>query len=223
MNGDDSWLHPEVSVEEKFTHIVQEIIRLIVDKQDFPSVNNIYADSMDRQANLTKYFEALYGINPKIIFIGEAPGVHGCSLTGIPFTSERILRQGRLERHFPGTNFHVEGNSYEGSANYFWEIIDLMVSPPILWNVFPLHPFKMENGVMKNRTPKIAEKKWGHTILQLIIELFPNIRIVSVGNSAKDTCLKLSIDTADHIIHPAYHAKEFREQMRSYYIGLDSI
>ncbi|AIQ11418.1 uracil-DNA glycosylase [Paenibacillus durus] len=215
----DSWLHLEVAEEENFNKKVHALIRSIASKQDFPSVNNFYAESVHCRTNLAKYFNALFWSKPKVIFIGEAPGVRGCALTGTPFTSERILRGGRLNRHFPRTSFYVEGNSYEGSAHYFWETIDLMTAPPVLWNVFPLHPYKIVQGVMKNRTPKSAEKKWGREILQQVMDLFPNVQVVSVGNNAKDACATLGIITTGHIIHPAYHANEFREQMRSFITG----
>src|SRR2546422_66558 len=94
LDGDDSWLHPEVDEEEKFDRKAGEIIRLITEKKDFPYVNNFYSESTEMQINLAKYFRALFWVNPNIMFIGEAPGIHGCALTGIPFTSERLIKQG---------------------------------------------------------------------------------------------------------------------------------
>jgi hypothetical protein len=216
-NGEDSSLHTEVSDKEIFVRKVRKIIKIISEKNDFPFVNNFYAESNEKQANLENYFHALYGIKPKFMFIGEAPGIHGCALTGIPFTSERLIKQKRLDRHFPGTKFVVNGNTYEGSAGYFWEMIDLMPKPPVLWNVFPLHPYKIEkdkNGkdIIKNRPPKKEEIEWGGKILRLVLDLFPGIQIITVGNHAKKTCEKLGIETYGHIIHPAYHPKEFRIQ-----------
>jgi uracil-DNA glycosylase len=219
LDGDDSWLHPEIDEEEKFDWKARKIIQLIIEKKDFPFVNNFYSESIEMRINLAKYFRALFWVNPNIMFIGEAPGIHGCALTGIPFTSERLIKQGRLDHHFLGTRFFSKGDSYEASAGYFWEMIDQMPRPPVLWNVFPLHPFKIEKGIMKNRTPKKAEKEWGRIILQFVIELFPDIKIISVGNHAKETCVKLGIETTGHIIHPAYHANEFREQFRSHLLS----
>ena len=210
-NG-DAWLHPEVEEEEVFERKVDQIVRLLAEKMDFPNVNNFYADSVDRQTNLRKYFRALFGISPRVLFCGEAPGIHGCALTGIPFTSERLIKEGRLERHFPRTRFIINANSYEGSAAYFWEMIDRMPKPPVLWNVFPLNPIKVKDGRIQNRAPLKEEKVWGREILLEVLDLFPGIKVVSVGNHAKESCDRLGIKTEGHIIHPAYHANEFREQ-----------
>jgi hypothetical protein len=210
----DTWLHPEVNEEVVFDKKIKEIIRLIAEKTDFPSVNNFYKDSLLRRTNLAKYFRALFWIKPRIMFIGEAPGINGCALTGVPFSSERLIQEGRLDFHLK-QKFVAEGNSYEGSAAYFWEMIDLMPKPPVLWNVFPLHPYKVKDGDMKNRAPKMAEKEWGRKILLMVLDLFPEIKVISVGNHAKEMCEKLGIETAAHIIHPAYHVSEFREQFRN--------
>ncbi|MFD1676621.1 uracil-DNA glycosylase [Alicyclobacillus fodiniaquatilis] len=211
-NG-DGWLHQEVFVEEIFDQKVWGIIGEMSEKV-FPSVNNFYKDSSLRQSNLEKYFNALFWKRPSYMFIGEAPGVHGCALTGIPFTSERVIRDGITNHHFNGTRFMAEGHSYEGSASYFWQMINRMPKPPVLWNVFPLHPYKMVNGEMKNRAPKEAEKAWGQEILLKVLGLFPSIHIITVGNHARTTCEKLKIKTSGHIIHPAHHVNEFREQFR---------
>lgn len=153
------------------------------------------------------------------MFIGEAPGVNGCAYTGIPFTSERAICQGQLERHFHSTRFVIEGDCYEGSAGYMWEAINSMQKPPILWNVFPLHPYKIKNDKTENRPPRANEKEWGKTILKSVLDLFPNVSVFSIGNHAKDMCEKLGIETSGHLIHPAHHAKEFREQFRGYFLS----
>lgn len=51
-----------------------------------------------KQLNLIKYFRALFWVKPEWILIGEAPGVHGCVKTGIPFTSERLIQKGYLDQ-----------------------------------------------------------------------------------------------------------------------------
>ena len=44
-----------------------------------------------RRENLKLYLEKMKKLNPSFLLLGEAPGYKGCRLTGIPFSSEKIL------------------------------------------------------------------------------------------------------------------------------------
>lgn len=72
----------------------------------------------------------------------------------------------------------------------------------------PLHPYDEEG---KNRTPEPDEIEWGMTILPLVIDLFPGIRVVSVGREAEGACRRLNIKTFGHLNHPR-RADIFRKQ-----------
>jgi len=48
-------------------------------------------ESLIRKHNLLTYFVHMKKLKPKILLLGEAPGYKGCRLTGVPFTSEKIL------------------------------------------------------------------------------------------------------------------------------------
>lgn len=177
----DAWLHPEADEEGEFESKIRDLVNWLA-RQDLPEVGNFYADSDMRRLNLIKYFSALYWIKPDWMFIGEAPGVHGCVKTGIPFTSERLIQERRLERHFPGTRFVVEGNKSEASATVVWGAVDRLSKPPVMWNAFPLHPRNKDGG---NRTPTSAELRMGAYALSTVMDLFPGVKVISVGEKAK--------------------------------------
>lgn len=182
-NG-DAWLHPEVDEEGEFESKVRNLVDWLA-SLDIPEVGNFYTDSDMRKLNLVKYFNALFWIKPDWMFIGEAPGVHGCVKTGIPFTSERLIQERRLERHFPATRFVVEGNKSEASATVVWGAVDRLSKPPVMWNAFPLHPRKKDGG---NRPPTSAELEMGVHALSTVVDLFPGVKIISVGQKAEQ-CL----------------------------------
>jgi hypothetical protein len=209
----DFWLHPEVDEEEEFDSKVNELVDWLA-RQDLPNVGNFYADSNMRRLNLIKYFKALFWINPDWMFIGEAPGIHGCVKTGIPFTSERLIQEGQLDRYFPGTRFNAEGNKAEGSATVVWKAIGRLSKPPVMWNAFPLHPMNKDGG---NRPPTATELEWGAFGLASVLELFPEVKIVSIGKKAEKACKKVGARTSGHLIHPAYHTNEFREQFDAHF------
>lgn len=214
-DGDDSWLHPEVVEEGKFQEAVHGIIQRLLLKNDFPEVNNFYADSEYKQRNLRKYFNALFWIKPKVMFIGEAPGIKGCFHTGIPFTSERLIQTGVVYHYLKGPRFEVRGNTYERSSGFIWEFVALMPRPPVLWNIFPLHPYKIVDGKIDNRAPNRDEKEWGKIILNEVRNLFPGIKVVTIGNHAKEACLQLKVETSGHLIHPSRRVNRFRDQFNA--------
>lgn len=181
---------------------------MIACKRDFKNVGNFYADSKMRYRNLLHYFNMLFWHKPEHIFIGEAPGKDGCVCTGIPFTSERLIRRGQFKDYMPGSCFVVEENQTERSATVIWGSVETLGSPSLMWNVFPLHPLN-ENG--KNRTPTPEELDWGIKILQLVVDLFPDLKVISVGNKARTACKKLGIFIIGHLNHPR-RADIFRKQ-----------
>ncbi len=211
----DAWLHPEVAEEGIFDEKARAIVERLVAKQASSNVTNFYAESNVKQANLLKYFHALFWLKPEWMLVGEAPGVHGCLKTGIPFTSEKLIKEGHLDCFFPGTRFVVEGNKGESSATVVWGSVSRLSKPPVMWNAFPLHPRNADGG---NRPPSRDEIEWGLAVLQDVLDLFPGVRVVTVGRKAEAACKLLRVKTEGHLFHPSHHAKQFREQFAALFL-----
>lgn len=165
--------------------------------------------------NLLHYLQHLKECNVDIMLLGEAPGYRGCALTGIPFTDERQLKNpdnayalGDWERS--GKN----GNTAEWSASMVWPAIREYHLIPLLWNVFPFHPYQ-EGKRASNRTPTQRELKEGLQYIDALKELFrmDDSQVFAVGKKAK---LLLGRTDETHCIrHPANdYKKEFRLQFR---------
>lgn len=100
------------------------IPRLLADLAAVPStatVSNPYT-SPDCVQNLGAYLRALCD-HPYSghLLVGEAPGYNGCALTGIPFTSQKVLVSGRhafLVGLRPG--LQVSGEQPEPTATMVW-------------------------------------------------------------------------------------------------------
>ena len=170
------------------------------------NVFNMYKDEY-KCSNLFNYFEKMIKVNPKILLVGEAPGYNGCRLTGIPFTSEFILKN----HSFFKKGFQVKGNQKENSATIMWNVLDEINKFPLIWNVFPFHPFK--NNEKSNRKPSKEEINQGEYFLKSLINLFDINKIIAVGNTAQITLNNLGYDNVK-IRHPSYGGKaEFKKKL----------
>jgi len=151
------------------------------------------------------------------LLVGEAPGYKGCAITGIPFTSQRVLLESShpfLERLRPSLS--VQSLVTESTATIVWDYLDECTSVPAMWNVFPFHPHKSGN-LSSNRKPTKQEVRSGHPFLQLVLDILSPHTILSVGNISKNTMGELfpaiQITT---VRHPSFGGKsDFIDGIRS--------
>ena len=163
--------------------------------------------------NLLHYLQHLKDNKVDIMLIGEAPGYRGCALTGIPFTDEAQLK-------CPENNYALgdwkrsnkNGSTVERSASIVWPAIRKYHIIPLMWNVFPFHPYK-EGNRASNRTPTQKELMEGHKYIDAlkIIYQIDDSQVFAIGKKAK---LLLGLTDDNHCIrHPANdYKKEFRPQ-----------
>ena len=177
---------------------------------------NFYKDERKKN-NLRIYLEEMMKTDPKILFVGEAPGCDGCAITGIPFTDERIIREYNA---LPG-QYSVCGYEKEKSAKAVWDVLKNVEKLPLLWNSFPLHPHKAGNR-MTNRTPSVSEKQEiGEKYIRYIIELFNIEKIYAIGVQAFDMLKEMNIKEFDplretsYIRHPSHGGqKQCQEKIK---------
>lgn len=155
--------------------------------------------------------------NPKIVLIGEAAGYQGCKFSGIPFTSERLILEGRIPR-VPqlDTRISIRNRPWsEPSATIVWKTLDdlNLAEHTIMSNAVPWHPVG-ERGPLSNRTPRCDEIEAGRSHLKHFLSLFPNLSVVALGKIASDSLEALGVDHR-RVRHPAYGgALKFREGLR---------
>ena len=166
--------------------------------------------------NLQNYLSHLMDCGVDIMFIGEAPGYRGCALTGIPFTDE-VQMKSPQNNYALGTWKRLDetGNTSERSASAMWSAIRKYHITPLMWNVFPFHPYQSGN-VFSNRTPTQVELKEGLVYVRELISIFDidSTRIFAIGKKSKDM---LGLKDNTHCIrHPANDfKKEFHPQFDS--------
>jgi uracil-DNA glycosylase len=151
------------------------------------------------------------------LLIGEAPGYQGCRISGIPFTSERLLMAGAIPRVTPdGSRLSTRPRPWsEPSATILWSALhELGIErTTVLWNAFPWHPHRAGEPY-SNRAPTRAECACGLSVLSLLLEALPEARLFAVGRHAQRALAALGRDTV-LLRHPAQGgAVEFRRTLR---------
>lgn len=155
-------------------------------------------------------------IDAKQVLIGEAPGYQGCRITGIPFTSERLLMAGRIPRVVHGgARLSTRSRPWsEPSATILWSsLYELGIErSTVLWNAFPWHPHR-PRAAYSNRPPTRVECACGLEVLNALLEAMPHARLFAVGRHAQRALTHLGRE-AVLLRHPAQGgAVQFRRAL----------
>jgi hypothetical protein len=168
-----------------------------------PTVNNFYS-SPALLRNVGEYFNALiaYSYSGDLL-VGEAPGYAGCALTGIPFTSEQVIRSSPHPFITAlRSRLKVSGTQSEPTATIMWAHLTTSSRLPAFWNAFPFHPH--DAGSHRNRPPEPAELAFGASVLAAVLEILTPNRVFAIGRTTERT-LRTHFPSlaAPYIRHPA--------------------
>lgn len=157
-------------------------------------------------------------VDARRVLIGEASGYQGAHVSGIPFTSERVILAGAVPRvqvraarlslrHIPWS---------EPSATTVWGTLHALgiAQTTVLWNAFPWHPHK-PGRLQSNRTPTRAERVLGLAALDALLHAFPQAQLFAVGRHAQLALGQLGRE-AIALRHPSMGgARRFSEGLRA--------
>lgn len=155
---------------------------------------------------------------PRLLLVGEAPGYRGCRLTGIPFVSPHLLaglgsRFGLTRDQFQPADEWPQIQR-EASATIVWQTVGQRQPLPLLWNIFPFHPYQPEKP-QSNRTPTTKEIALGRPFLDQICQLFPQAMLIAVGKKASGALKSWQIEHTA-VRHPSHGgAKTFQAALSS--------
>lgn len=167
----------------------------------------------DRLARL----EAHLSTPARYVLVGEAAGYQGCKVSGIAFTSERLILEGRIPRVEPGAARLTSRQRpwSEPSATTVWGTLHEIgiAADTILWNAFPWHPH-LPDRLHSNRPPAPGERPRGLATLALLLALYPRARVFAVGRQAQAALDQLHVP-ATPLRHPSMGgAARFRRELR---------
>lgn len=165
-------------------------------------------EGMQRAHNVKLYLRLIAQQKPDTLLIGEAPGYQGTTRTGIPFCSEFIM-----EKNMPEASFFNNAQGFrrvfddtkifkEPTSTIMWRTLSQYKKLPLLWAVFPHHPY-IGNNLLSNRTPTTHEVKILEHLLIDFLSIFEVKQVLSVGNTAKNTLDSIGISSIK-IRHPSH-------------------
>lgn len=127
-------------------------------------------------------------VRPARILLGEAAGYQGCHVSGIPFTSERVIMAESVPRvSSGGQRMSVRLRPWsEPSATTVWKTLHSLgiAADTILWNAYPWHPH-LPGKPHSNRTPTRNERLLGMPVLEALLKAFPKAVLFAVGRHAE--------------------------------------
>lgn len=165
-------------------HLIQPFIESLARGVSSATATNPYRNPVARR-NLELYLQALCRskVYSRILLVGEAPGKNGCALTGIPFTSERILNQSTHPFIASTRAWVTKGNTTEATSTIVWEYFQSKRNLPALWNIFPFHPHDRSGN---NRTPRKSEIVANAHLFSQLLQIICPEKIIAVGQTASD-------------------------------------
>ena len=205
---------------------IDELIAILANLPTTDLATNPYADDGSagnriRRENLGLALRLARQRGPDLLLIGEAPGYNGALRTGVPFTSERILRDGVAELGLFGLEqgFSIateDGRiSNEPTATIVYRELAALGRYAVGWNAFPLHPHRPAL-LLSNRAPRVGELQLGIPLLARFVALFPGVPIAAMGRVAGRSLVSLGLPFVS-LRHPAQGgANEFAYQLRAW-------
>lgn len=157
--------------------------------------------------------EAHFAATPALVLLGEASGYQGCHFSGMPFTNEKLLLEGRIPRVTVAARLTTRPRPWcEPSATVVWGTLHALglAERTVLWNAFAWHPFK-PGMPYSNRAPTRDELEAGRAVLDGVLTAFACAKVVAVGKVAERTLRGLGREPDATVRHPSMGgANEFR-------------
>ncbi|MCY4008032.1 MAG: uracil-DNA glycosylase [Rhodobacteraceae bacterium] len=152
------------------------------------------------------------------IWVGRDLGYRGGRRTGLAFTDDIHFADHLARWNLVPENLNQGALISERTAAVVWDVLNRVVSPVFLWNVFPLHPFNTDDE-FSNRAHNASERKAGIDILKSIVEYLAPRSLVAIGNDAFNVLsAAFPSQRIYKVRHPSYGGqKEFLANMKLMY------
>lgn len=176
---------------------------------------------MIRRSLLLDYIEAVRDVDSRVMWMGRDLGYRGGRRTGVALTDESHLPCLESVYGVKNPTRSTTGPVIaERTATEVWSVLQCISAPPMLWNVFPFHPF-VEGNELSNRKFTAQEFDIAERINRDLIGLLKIKKIVAIGQDAASYASKLGVEV-EQVRHPSYGGvADFRAGMSRIH-GLES-
>lgn len=187
---------------------IHDFVTRLADRRGTKQSYNPYREATAGE-NLLNYLSLVFSQpGRRILLVGEALGYRGGRLTGIPFSSERLLRKAPhpfLQRL--GRQATVTGDSSEATATIVWNALAGRRRIPLFWNAFPFHPHRLGQP-LSNRSPTAGEIAEGQVYLRRLAAMYQPQQVAALGhNGYRAACSALPGTPITRLRHPSYGGK----------------
>lgn len=191
---------------------VDELLLRLSKRKNTLTVFNPYRNPVLTN-NLKAYLETMlktqHQSGSRVMLVGEAPGFKGGRLTGIPFSSGKLLQES--DHPFIKVlrpQLELDSCEKENTASMVWQYLSEQTDVPVFWNAFPFHPHP-SRVQKKNRNPKQSEIEEGAEYLEMMVEIFKPDQIAGLGRSGVACVEKVFPERqVAYIRHPSYGGKK---------------
>ncbi len=196
---------------------IENFLKKLEKRVNKNSTNNPYKDKRVLN-NLRIYLNVLQEkyYNDSML-IAEAPGYSGCNITGIPFTTVKIIEE-KPHKIFDDLKDDIYKGEYfsDISGAIIWDYLGNKGTLPLFWNSFPFHPYKKYKK-LTNRKPIKSEIEEGIEYINDLIDIFNPKTIASLGRYGQISLQKIYPNKSiKYIRHPSYGGKaDFIKGMNS--------
>ncbi|MFB9886167.1 uracil-DNA glycosylase [Balneatrix alpica] len=180
----------------------------VYDRKDAPRI---------RRTNLRTYLEASLNIGVDTIWMGRDLGYRGGRRTGLALTDEFHLSEMGSLYDGCSPKQATKGPVYsERTAAEIWGVLKIIDTPPLLWNVFPFHPYEAKDP-LTNRRFTARELAMVKELNSTLIEWLRVRRIIAIGQDAAKYAEEFGVEILT-VRHPSYGGvKDFRAGMQRIY------
>jgi hypothetical protein len=170
-----------------------------------------------RRRNLRTFLQSAEAIRVDTIWMGRDLGYRGGRRTGLALTDEQHLAD--MAAVYAGCQAvrATKGPVVaERTAAEIWAILHELERPPLLWNVFPFHPYEAVDQ-FTNRKFSASELSQVDDLNASLIEWLDIRRIVGIGQDAVNYASRFNVEVVA-IRHPSYGGtSDFRLGMQRLY------
>lgn len=143
---------------------------------------------------------------PSYILVGEAPGYQGARVSGVAFTSERLILANAIPR-LPKIDYRLTHRRLpfsEPSATIVWTRLQQLeiAEKTLLWNAVQMHPHR-KGEPLSNRTPTPDELMLGRSAIERLQLTFPNAVFIAIGKKSQAQLEAMGFPNCPAIRHPA--------------------